>query len=97
MDSTKIVKSAGASKVCRKHCVQKDKKSCEPKRVESTALSQWLIHGEICTEVCKVAVDAFVLALVPVAQLIKMSFYDHSTFRNPQKRQILHVFGSSNL
>ena len=46
------------------HCVQKDKKSCELKAVESTDLSQRQIHGEVCTEVCKVAVGAFVLALV---------------------------------
>ncbi len=34
--------------------------------VESTALSQRLIHGEVRTEVCKLAVGAFVLALVTI-------------------------------
>lgn len=40
------------------------KKSCEMRQVESTANSQRQIHGEVCTEVCKVAVGVFVLALV---------------------------------
>lgn len=34
------------------------------RQVECTKLSQRLIHGEVRTEVCKVAVGAFVLALV---------------------------------
>ena len=39
-------------------------KTCEMHQVESTDLSQRLIHGEFRTEACKVAVGAFVLALV---------------------------------
>ena len=38
------------------HCVQKDENSCELKSVESTDLSQRLIHGEVCTEAGKEAV-----------------------------------------
>jgi len=49
------------------HCVQKDEKSCELKSIESTDLSQRQIHGEVRTEVCKVAVGAFVLAIVGVS------------------------------
>ena len=68
--SDKTNESAGASKVSERHCVQKDEKSCEQKSVESTNLSQRLIHGEVCTEDCKMAVGAFVLAIV------RFSFYN---------------------
>ncbi|MEQ8237778.1 MAG: hypothetical protein RIA69_01130 [Cyclobacteriaceae bacterium] len=37
------------------HCVQKDEKSCELRRVENTDLSQRLIHGDVCTEAGKEA------------------------------------------
>jgi len=53
------VKSAGASTVSNGHRVQKEKKSCEMRQVESTDLSQRLIHGDVRTEFCKVAVGAF--------------------------------------
>jgi hypothetical protein len=43
---------------------RKMKKSCEQKSVESTNLSQRLIHGEFRTEASKEAVGAFVLAPV---------------------------------
>jgi len=42
---------------CESEKIPQDKVS------ESTDLSQRLIHGEVCTEVCKVAVGAFVLAI----------------------------------
>ena len=38
------------------HCAQKDEKSCVVKSIESTAVSQRLIHNEVRTEVCKEAV-----------------------------------------
>ena len=66
--SDKTNESAGASKVSDNHCVQKDEKPCEMRQVEITDLSQRLIHGDVRTEVCKVAVGAFVLA--PVMRLI---------------------------
>jgi hypothetical protein len=62
--SDKTNESAGASKVSDRHCVQKDEKSCEMLPVESTDLSQRLIHGDVRTEICKLAVGAFLLALV---------------------------------
>jgi hypothetical protein len=62
--SDKTNESAGASKVTKWHCVQKEKKSCEMRQVESTTFYQRRIHGEIRTEVCKIAVGAFVLAFV---------------------------------
>jgi len=43
---------------------RKMKKSCEMRQVESTGISQRLIHGDVCIEVCKVAVGAFVRANV---------------------------------
>ncbi|MEQ9229081.1 MAG: hypothetical protein RIF46_00245, partial [Cyclobacteriaceae bacterium] len=58
--SDKTNESAGASKVSNNHCVQKDEKPCEMSQVESTDLSQRLIHGEVRTDTCKVAVGAFV-------------------------------------
>ena len=75
--SDKTNESAGAHKVsectapaCRHRQVQKDKKSCEMCQVESTDLSpQRQIHGDVRTEVCKVAVGAFVLANVMLISL----------------------------
>jgi hypothetical protein len=46
-------------------------KSCELHSVESTAYSQWLIHGDVRTEVCKMAVGAFVLAIVVCSFLLR--------------------------
>lgn len=54
--STKIVKSAGASKVSKRHCVQKDKNSCELHSAESTAISQRQIHGRVPAKLAKCSV-----------------------------------------
>jgi len=43
----KTNESAGASKVSRMHCAQKDEKSCEMRKVDRTAVSQRQIHGEV--------------------------------------------------
>jgi hypothetical protein len=42
-----LVKSAEAHNGSKKHCAPKDKNSCELHSVESTELSQRLIHGRI--------------------------------------------------
>ncbi len=58
------MKSAEAHNGSKRYCDMKIKNSCELNSEESTTLSQWLIHGDVCNEACKVAVGAFVLALV---------------------------------
>ncbi len=65
----------GASKVSDNHCAKKDEKSCEMRPVESTELYQRLIHGEVRTEACKMAVGAFVLALVGDRLYLRFSSY----------------------
>jgi len=64
--SDKTNESVGARKVSDNHCVQKDERSYEMSSVESTNLSQRLIHDDVRIEVCIMAVDAFVLALVHI-------------------------------
>ena len=55
-NSSKIVKSAGASKVSKRQCVQKVKKSCAQKLVECTAISQRQIHGRVPPKLAKCSV-----------------------------------------
>ena len=62
--SVKTNESADASKLSSNHCVQKDENSCAIRLLECTDLSQRQIHGDFRTEAGKVAVGAFVLALV---------------------------------
>jgi len=47
VNSTKVVKSAEAHNGSKWHYVPKVQKSCEQKMVESTAVSQWQIHGRV--------------------------------------------------
>mgnify|MGYP001436295435 CR=1 FL=1 len=58
------------------------------RQVESTAFSQRLIHGEVCTEVCKVAVGAFVLA--PVIGFIIRLVWDFDRSENVQGSFLRH-------
>ena len=62
MDCTKVVKSAGASKVSSNHCVKKEKKSCEIRQVESTDLSHRLIYGEDSMRVTENHLSALLLS-----------------------------------
>lgn len=56
LSSDKTSLSAGVIKVLESTAPVQIKNSHELRSVESTAISQRLIHGEVRTEVCKVAV-----------------------------------------
>ena len=63
-ESTKLMNMPVLPKYQRGTAIRKMKKTCEMPQVECTTNSQRLIHGEVRTEICKVVVGAFVLAIV---------------------------------